>query len=112
MGQKAIDQIRADWISMATHWAGSKWQQSEGIVINLLQSEYWKRKIRAIIPIDDARIYRLCNVLKNNINTLHTHHHPHIPARAIHDSDLDAIKANAKTWEVKDAFPCTHCCPK
>jgi hypothetical protein len=36
MGQKAIDQIQADWISMATHRAASKWQHSEGIAINLL----------------------------------------------------------------------------
>ncbi|CAN5972739.1 unnamed protein product [Sphagnum jensenii] len=25
---------------------------------------------------------------------------------------MDAIKADAKTWEVDDEFPCTHRCPK
>jgi hypothetical protein len=43
----------------------------------------------------------------------HNTHHPlHIPAHAIHDSDLDTIKANAETWEVKDEFPYTHHRPK
>jgi hypothetical protein len=112
MGQEAIDQIRANWISMATHRAGSDWQQSEGIVINLLQSGYSKGEIWAIILVDDARINQLRNVLKNGINTLHTRHPPHIPANAIHDSNLEAIKTDAKTWEVKDGFPCTHRRPK
>jgi hypothetical protein len=39
---------------------------------------------------------------------LHTRCPPHIPAHAIHDSNLDMIKANAETWEVEDGFPCTH----
>lgn len=112
MGQEAIDQIWADWISMATHQAGSEWQQSEGIVINLLQSRYSKCEIQAIILVGGAGIDRLHNVLKNDIDTLHTCHPPHIHAHAIHDSDLDAIKANAETWEVEDGFPCTHHRPK
>jgi hypothetical protein len=112
MGQEAINQIWADWISMATHWAGFKWQQLEGIVINLLQSEYSEREIQAIIPVDDARIDQLRNVLKNGIDTLHTHHPPHIHVHTIHGNDMDAIKADAKTWEVDDEFPCTHRCPK
>jgi hypothetical protein len=90
---------------MATHWAGFKWQQLEGIVINLFQSEYLECEIRAIIPVDDARIDRLRNVLKNGINTLHTRHPPHIPIHIIHSNDMDAIKADAETWEVEDKFP-------
>jgi len=43
---------------------------------------------------------------------LHTQDPLHILAREIHDSDLDAIKANAETWEIKDGFPCTHRRPK
>ncbi len=54
----------------------------------------------------------MCNVLKNNIDTLHTPCPPHIPTHAIHDSDLDAIKVDAETWEVEDGFPYTHCCLK
>jgi len=42
---------------------------------------------------------------------LHTQGPPHILVHAIHDSDLDTIKANAKTWEIEDGFPCTHCRP-
>jgi hypothetical protein len=56
MGQKVIDQIRADWISMETHHANFKWQQLKGIVINLLQSGYSKCEIRAIILVSGARI--------------------------------------------------------
>ncbi|CAK9229444.1 unnamed protein product [Sphagnum troendelagicum] len=97
---------------MATHWARFKWQQSEGIVINLLQSKYSEHKIRAIIPVGGARVNRLRNVFKNDINTLHTRRPPHIPIHAIHGSNLDAIKADAKTWEVEDEFPCTHCYSK
>jgi len=93
---------------MATHWVGFKGQQLEGIIINLLQSEYSKRKIRAIIPVGSARINQLRNVLKNDINTLHTRCPPHIPIHVIHGSNLDVIKANAEIWEVEDEFPCTH----
>jgi hypothetical protein len=102
MGQEVIDQI----------WAGSKWQQSEGIVINLLQSQYLRREIWAIIPINNIRINRLRNGMKNGIDTLHTRRPPHILAHAIHDNNLDTIKADAETWEVKDGFPCTHRRPK
>ncbi len=112
MGQEAIDQIRADWISMATHRASSKWQQLEGIIINLLQSGYLECEIRTIIPVGGTKINWLCNVLTNDINTLHTRHPLHIPAHAIHNNDLDAIKADVETREVKDGFPCTHCRPK
>jgi hypothetical protein len=80
---------------MPTHRAGSEWQHLEGIVINLFQSGYFERKIWAIIPIGGGRIDLLHIVLKNGIDTLHTHRPPHISAHAIHDSDLDAIKANA-----------------
>jgi hypothetical protein len=50
--------------------------------------------------------------LKNGIDMLHTHRPPHIPAHAIHNSDLDAIKVDVDTWEVKDGFPFTHRCLK
>jgi hypothetical protein len=71
---------------------------------------YSERK--ANILVDNVKIDQLCNVLKNDINMLHTHRPPHIPIHAIHDNDLDTIKAVAETWEVKHGFPCTHHCPK
>jgi uncharacterized protein YsxB (DUF464 family) len=99
---------------MATHRADFEWQESKGIIINLLQNGYLECKIWAIIPINGARINQLCNVLKNSIDTLYNHHPPHIHVPAIHDSDMDVIKVDAKTWEweVKDGFPYTHRCSK
>jgi hypothetical protein len=44
----------------------------------------FRGEIEAIILGDDVRIDRL----KNSIDTLHTHHPPHILAHAIHNSDL------------------------
>jgi hypothetical protein len=97
---------------MATHRTSFEWQQSEGIIINLLQNGYSEREIRAIILVSDVRINRLHNVLKNGIDTLHTCHPPHIHVHVIHNSNLDAIKVNAETWEVEDGFPYTHRHPK
>ncbi len=43
---------------------------------------------------------------------LHTRRPPCIPTHALHDNDLDMIKADAESWEFKDGFPCTHRCSK
>jgi hypothetical protein len=67
-----------------------------------------KREIWAIILVSGTKIDQLHNVLKNDINMLHTRRPPHIPVHAIHDSNLDMIKVDGETWEVKDGFPCTH----
>jgi hypothetical protein len=76
--------------------------------MNLIQSGFSKREIRAIVPVCSSKISQLHKVLQDGINTLHTHYPPCIFAHALHDNDLDTIKANAKSWEVKDGFPCTH----
>jgi len=34
--QDTIDKIRADWASMKLDWVGAEWQQSEGIIMNLI----------------------------------------------------------------------------
>jgi hypothetical protein len=36
IGQDAIDKIRANWVSMETDSAGAKWQQLEGIIMNMI----------------------------------------------------------------------------
>jgi hypothetical protein len=79
--------------------------------MNLIQSGFSKREIRAILPINGSKISRLCKVLQDGIDTLHIRH-PHIPAHALHDNNLDTIKVDAKSWEVEDGFPCTHRRPK
>jgi hypothetical protein len=42
----------------------------------------------------------------------HTCRPPRVPAHALHDNDLDMIKADAESWEVEDGFPYAHRCLK
>lgn len=78
----------------------------------MIQSGFLKREIQAILLISDSKISRLCKVSQDGIDTLHTRHPQRIPTHALHDNDLDTIKANAKSWEVEDSFPYTHKRPK
>jgi hypothetical protein len=71
-----------------------------------------KREIQAILPVGNSKISRLCKVLQDGINTLHTRRPPRIPTHALHDNDLDTIKANVESWEVEDSFPYTQKVPK
>jgi len=45
IGQNVIDKIYVDWASMETNQAGAKWQQSEGIIMNLIQNGFLKHEI-------------------------------------------------------------------
>jgi hypothetical protein len=45
IGQNVIDKIYVDWVSMETNQAGAKWQQSEGIIMNLIQNKFLKHEI-------------------------------------------------------------------
>jgi hypothetical protein len=112
IGQDAIDKIRADWVFMETDWASAEWQQSEGIIMNMIQSEFLKHEIWAVLPLGGSKINRLHKVLQDGIDMLHTRHPPCIPAHALHDNNLDTIKADVKSWEVKDDFPYAHRRPK
>jgi len=80
--------------------------------MNMIQNGFSKCEIRAILPIDGSKISQLRKVLQDGINMLHTRRPPCIPGHALHDNDLNTIKADAKSWEVKDGFPYTHRCLK
>ncbi|XP_078732831.1 uncharacterized protein LOC144947479 isoform X1 [Lampetra fluviatilis] len=112
LGDDAVRKIRDDWQSMETDRSGSEWQQSERIVLQMLQQGLSERVIRAIIPVGGSRIHRLRKVLENGIETLHTRRPPKVPHHALADDDLDAIKENANTWEIEDDFPCSHRRPR
>lgn len=79
--------------------------------MNLIQSGFLEREIRAVLPIGGSKINRLQKVLYG-INILHTHRPPHNLAHALHDNNLDIIKVDVEFWEVKDGFPCAHKRPK
>ncbi|ETP35295.1 hypothetical protein F442_16480 [Phytophthora nicotianae P10297] len=51
LGEDTAEMIRNDWDQMNTGQGGSEWEQSEGIVIQLLQQGLSEREIRAIIPV-------------------------------------------------------------
>jgi hypothetical protein len=76
--------------------------------MNLIQGEFSEREIWAVLPVGSSKISQLYKVLQDGIDTLHTRHPPHVPAHAFHDNDLDTIKADAESWEVKDGFLCVH----
>jgi hypothetical protein len=60
------------------------------------------------LPINSSNINQLRKVLQDGIDTLHICHPPRVPVHALHDNDLDTIKAYAESSEVEDDFPCTH----
>jgi hypothetical protein len=76
--------------------------------MNMIQSGLSKREIWAIFPVDNSKISQLRKVLQDGIDMPHTHLPPHVLAHALHDNNLDTIKANVESWEVKDDFPCVH----
>jgi hypothetical protein len=45
ISQNVINKICADWASMETNQASVKWQQSESIIMNLIQSGFSERQI-------------------------------------------------------------------
>jgi hypothetical protein len=80
--------------------------------MNLIQSGFLKCEIQVVLLIGDSKISQLRKVLQDGINTLHTHRPSCISIHALHDNDLDTIKADAESWEVEDGFPCIHRHPK
>ncbi|CAM6023759.1 unnamed protein product [Sphagnum balticum] len=76
--------------------------------MNLIQSRFLKREIQAVLLVNGSKINRLCKVLQDGIDTLHTHRPLRIPTHALHDNDLDTIKVDAECWEVEDNFPYVH----
>jgi hypothetical protein len=105
IGQDAIDKIHVDWASMETDCANAKWQQLEGIIMNLIWSGFSKCEIQAILPLSGSKISQLRKVLQDGIDMLHTRHPPCVPTHAFHDNDLDMIKVDAKVLGGRRWFP-------
>ncbi len=80
--------------------------------MNLIQSEFSEREIRVVLLVGGSKISQLRKVLQDGIDTLHTRCPSRVPAHALHDNNLDMIKAHAESWEVEDGFPCAHRRPK
>jgi hypothetical protein len=76
--------------------------------MNLIQNGFSKCEIWAVLPVDGSNLNGLCKVLQDGIDTFHTCHPPRVPIHALHDNDLDMIKADAKSWEVEDGFHYAH----
>jgi hypothetical protein len=108
IGQDAINKIHVNWASMEMDRANAKWQQLEGIIMNLIWSGFSECEIQAILPLGGSKISQLRKVLQDDIDMLHTRHPPCVPTHAFHDNDLDMIKVDAESWEVEDGFPCIH----
>jgi hypothetical protein len=50
--------------------------------------------------------------LQDGIDIVQIRHPSHVPAHALHDNNLDMIKADVESWEVEDGFPYVHKHPK
>nr|XP_032818404.1 uncharacterized protein LOC116947095 [Petromyzon marinus] len=108
LGAAAIVKIRQDWDAMETGRAGSEWQQSEGIILNLVQMQLSEREIRTILPVGGSRLARLRKVAADGFDSLHTRRAPTTPAHALTDADLTALRNDVASWEVEDGFACGH----
>jgi hypothetical protein len=112
LGADTVKQIRQDWESWDTNFGGREWQQSEGVVLQLIQQGLSERVIRSIIPVGGSRISRLRKVLKDGIDILHTRRLPVKPWHAFSELDLDAFKTHCATWILEDGFACAHRRPR
>ena len=107
LGADKIATIRQDWSAIETALAGSEWQQSEGMIMNLIQIGLSEREIRAIL-----RVGRLRKVVAERIDNLHTRRAPATPAHALSGGDLDFLRDDAMSWPVEDGFACARRRPK
>ncbi|ETL35064.1 hypothetical protein L916_12768 [Phytophthora nicotianae] len=57
--------MREDWESWDTSQGGREWQQSEGVVLQLLRQGLSERVIRAILPVGGSRVARLKKKLES-----------------------------------------------
>lgn len=108
LGEHVANDIRELWDSMETKRAGSKWEQSEGIIINLIQQNIPENVIRAIVHVGGSRIDRLRKVVKNGIDTLHTCRAPCVPHHAVTEVDMQKIKEDYKDCLLEEGFHCAH----
>ena len=112
MGEDVVKKMRSDWDSWETGRGGREWQQSEGVVLQLLQHGFSERVIKAVIPVGGSRIARLRAVIKEGIDVMHTRRVPMAPSHAFSDVDKAAFLKTCEGWELEDGFPCSHRRPR
>ena len=106
--EQIVHAIRKLWDSMETKHAASVWEQSKGIIINLIQQNIPKNVFRAIVHVGGSLIGRLIKVVKNGIEMLHTRCGLRIPHHVVTEDDLQRIKDDFKDWWLEDDFPCAY----
>ncbi|EGZ13897.1 hypothetical protein PHYSODRAFT_513752, partial [Phytophthora sojae] len=111
LGEDVVKKIRSDWDSWDTSYGGKEWQQSEGVVLNLLQ-QLSDREIRSILPIGGSRGTRLRKSLKSGVEHFHTRRPAQKPWHAFGDVASESFKAHCSTWILEDGFPCPHRRPR
>ncbi|EGZ22240.1 hypothetical protein PHYSODRAFT_461005, partial [Phytophthora sojae] len=82
LGEEKVQEIRREWDSWETEFGGREWEQSEGVILQLIQQGLSERVIRAILPVGGSRVARLRKVLKEGIDTLHTRRSRAAPVHA------------------------------
>ncbi|OWY97879.1 hypothetical protein PHMEG_00031484 [Phytophthora megakarya] len=112
LGEDTLKEMGDDWGSWDTKYGSAEWEQSEGVVLNLLQQGFSEREIKAILPVGGSRVSRLPKVLALGVDTLHTRRQPSTPWHAFTDKGLDNFKAHCSTWVLEDGFPCAHHRPR
>jgi hypothetical protein len=96
---------------METDRVGAEWQESKGMIVNMIQSGFLEHEIRAVMPVGGSKISQLHKALQDGIDTLHIRRPLCVPTHALHDNDLNMIKVDAESWEGEDGFPCVCRCP-
>lgn len=97
-----MKKTRQNWDSWQTFRCGKEWQQSEGVVMQLLQHKLSERMIRMTIPVGGSRVTRLNGISKLGVETLYTRRLVQKPSHALShayraDSGSRWWRANAYT---------------
>jgi hypothetical protein len=108
LGLETVQKIQREWAQWDTGRGGREWQQSEGVVMQLIQQSFSSIVIQSIIPVGGSRIQRLRNVLRDGIETLHTRRSKAPAYHAFQEADLAVFKSHCDAWDFKDGFPCAH----
>ncbi|ETP05287.1 hypothetical protein F441_18073 [Phytophthora nicotianae CJ01A1] len=112
LGEDNIKKMGEDWESWDTSEGGREWQQSEGVVLQLLRQGLSERVIRVIPPVGGNRVARLKKMLESGVETFHTRREPSKPAHAFSDECITRFKEHCSPWVMEDGFPCAHRIPR
>eukprot|EP00644_Phytophthora_capsici_P014791 jgi/Phyca11/553489/estExt2_Genewise1Plus.C_PHYCAscaffold_530217 len=112
LGVESVTKLREDWNSWDTRYGGSEWQQSEGVVMHLLQQGQSQCDIRTIIPVGGSRVDRLRKIRELGPEEWHTRRSQAASWHACGKENIEAFKKHCSTWILDDGFPCAHRRPR